>query len=191
MQKKILIIGFILLSFSSSALAWKNALFTNHHAYYKTLQKFTRHDNDISIDNLNAKMQWYATYKSPEFTQAFLSYYQELYPHPSENLANQKAKLWSEKAQQAEFFIALYAQSRDLEKLDHQSLWDLSLQVGNQSYKPVRIEKINASSFEKKFFPYLESWHQSYRVVFAVTPPASTSLNLQISGAGGSSVLRF
>lgn len=191
MKKKITFILCFILGISSSALAWKNTIFTHRDNYYKTLKQFTRHDNDISIDNLSAKLQWYATYKSPDFTVAFRDFYQELYPHQPANLANQRAQPWLNDSSQAEFFVAIYASSRDLEKLDQDSLWDLSLRLGNQIYKPTRIEKIKATSFEKKFFPYTEAWHQTYRVVFAARPNASESLDLQIQGAGGISTLHF
>lgn len=191
MHKKILLILALLMGLSTSALAWKNALFTHREDYYKTLKRFTRHDSDISMDNLSDKMEWYATYKTPEFSSAFRVFYSELYPNNPANLANQRAQVWMGENGQTEFFVAFYAQARDLERLDRDSLWDLSLRADNRVYKPSLIEKIQATSLERKFFPFVENWHQTYRVVFPVRPTSSTTVELQIQGAGGVSSLHF
>ncbi len=194
-MKKSLASLILILSFSQPAFAtWNHAIFGFNDPYYKTLKKFTRKGTGLALGYLDTKYIWFATYKSEVFRQAFAEFYQKNYPVGQEGLAQSLAAPWINVSPNPQFFVALYARDVHLEQLgNEESLWDLSLQKGSQVYKPISVEPLELTSFEVRFFPYLERWYSLYRVTF---PPESSStteppFSLVLNSVAGHSELKF
>lgn len=193
-MKKFLALLTLGLLITSTGHAFNGAAFGMKDHYYKVLKKFTKKSSILSLGYFNTKMIWFATFKSEEFRQAFELHFNKLYPEGQDALAYQLARPWMQATDHAEFFLSLYAHEPDLEELgNEESLWDLSLQVGNQVYKPTSVELIDPTSFTATFFPYINGWSVAYRVVFP-TSPGPLSQNpfvLQLASVAGKTQLKF
>ncbi len=193
-MKKFLALLSLAMLMAPTAHAFNDSTFGMKDRYYKVLKKFTKKNSILALGYFNTKVIWYATYKSEEFRQAFELHFNKLYPEGQDALAYQLARPWMQASGQAEFFLSLYAHEPDLEELGNEdSLWDLSLQVGTQVYKPVSVEPVDLTSFTATFFPYINGWSVAYRIVFSADPAqlAENPFILQLASVAGTTRLKF
>ncbi len=175
------------------AWAFRDSLVSLASPYQKILSKFTRMSQELSFEQFGTKYKWYATFHSKEFREAFEKQYRKFYPNGQAALAEKFFHQY-EGPPQTEFFISLYAEDQTLQRMTgSKNLWDLSLVVGQEVFKPVFLEEVPLTAFQYQFYPYLERFYRGYRVVFPFNPEDSSAhrMELQLSSVAGVSTLKF
>jgi len=184
----------VLFAAAASAESWKNSLIGWNDPYYKVLNKNTHRGVALALGYFETKFIWFATHKSEAFRQAYTDFFNRAYPTGAPPLADKLGAPWMAASPNQEFFIALYSKDKKLEILGgDESLWDISLEVGSQVYKPILVENIETSPFEVRFFPYIERWYLTYRVVF---PPdssvdAGAQFKIVLNSVAGRNEIKF
>jgi hypothetical protein len=137
---------------------------------YKTvLMKWT---NEACIyRGLDLELMTSATFKSPEFREAYANEYVRTYNLTSE----EKEKLIKDQKQAFliynDFIMSAYVPDKkwnDFNKKD--SIWKIYLNAGNETkIKPLEIRKIKKiDAVLTHFFPYINTWESIYLVRFPV-----------------------
>ena len=191
--RKFLLLLIFFLSVSNTSMAFNDSLIELTNPYLKDLKKNTRSDVRYTLYNLEAKVQWTATYISPYFREVFEQRFFELYPHGQEGAAGKYLQKLAN-PNQTEFFIAFYANKKSLKNLEGEdSLWSLRLIIGNEVIKPLTVEAVELNAFYQKFYPYFSNHFRGYRVVFPFSPAQRPELEreLNISSVAGKSSLYF
>jgi hypothetical protein len=192
-MKKIIPLVFLIL-ISSQAFALNDSLLDLANPYVQVVRKFTRHGEIYGIKDLNMQYKLYATFQSSEFRKSFTDLYNKLYPDGQDAQADKWGHPWEGQNPQVEFFVGVYAKDRPLKKLSGpKNLWDLSLVIGHQTYKPSLIEEIPLTPFQYKFYPYLNAWSLCYHVVFPIplAQAEGTPMTLKVANVLGDSKLKF
>ncbi len=190
MRKILLLIPLLFFTFSIYAAS---DLTSQRNPYYKVLKQYTRESEIYSTEDIHAQYIVNATYLSEEFRSSFKTFFKKFYPDGQDGLAEKRAQLWSEDQGEVSFLVALYAKNRKMIPLgDPNSLWDLSLKMNGETYKPQLVEKVITSPLELKFFPFVNRWFQLYRVSFpAASGSNSDKIQLNLSSVVGHSELKF
>lgn len=144
-------------------------------SYKKILKKWTRHDTVYVVDNLEARLDWNATYLSREFQAA-----------QAEKIARLREEVPEEVRADRydEFFIGAYAGSSAWSGFGKDANdWSLVLEVaGRPPVRPLRFERIPTGQMEKILYPYLDKWDQAYRVRFPKSITAGERFRLRMTG---------
>ena len=117
-----------------------------------------------------------ATFKSPEFREAYANEYARTYKLSRE----EKEKLIKDQKEASliynDFIMAAYVPDKkwnDFNKKD--SIWEIHLNAGNgKKIKPLEIRKIKKIDAKlTHFFPYINTWQSIYLVRFPVKLPGT------------------
>ncbi len=194
MVKFLLLTMLMGLNFLGSPKALASDLLALSNPYGKVLREYTRGGSVYSLQDLDTRFKWMATYHSPEFIEAFEAYWSKFYPQGQEGYARELKEKIIPKPGQIEFMVALYAKPQSLKDLgDKFSLWELTLQIGQQNLHPILVEEIPLTSFQARFYPYVDKWHRTYRVLFSSleTHPTDHTMILKLNSVAGHSHLEF
>lgn len=179
---------------SSPTHAVPDSLVGLRNTYQKVVDRNTRRAEIYGIRDLDAHYIVYATFQSADFRQGYTEHYDKLYPRGQDGLANELGHPWDGRPAQAEFFIAVYAKAKGLKKMTGpKNLWDISLKVEGQYYKPASVEEVSLTPFEYKFYPFLDPWSRAYRVKFPVPlqQAENSGVSLELASVSGKSELKF
>ncbi len=194
MVKFFLVALFVCLNFLTPPRTLASDLLALSNPYGKVLREYTRSGSVYSLQDLDTRFKWIATYHSPEFISAFETYWLKFYPNGQEGYARELKEKIIPKPGQIEFMVALYAKPQSLKDLgDKFSLWELTLQVGQKNLHPILVEEIPLTSFQARFYPYVDKWHRTYRVLFSSLElsPANRDMTLKLNSVAGHSHLQF
>lgn len=190
---RILLIVFTLIGFPLPVHGQNQNLLAIANPYLKVLRKYTKEGSVYSLQDIDTRFKWFATYHSPEFQNAFQKYFDKWYPEGQEGYA-QKLKSLLQAPGQTLFIVSLYAKPNSLKDMDQfKNLWDLSLMVKGEALKPLIVEEIPLTSFQARFYPYVTKWYRTFRVIFPYdwnNAPVN-EVNLLLTSVGGTSRLKF
>lgn len=147
-------------------------------SYKKVLKKWTRHDTVYVVDNLEARLDWNATYLSPEFREAQAEKIAELREEVSAVGAGLPRSAYDE------FFIGAYAGSSAWSGFGKNTGdWNIVLEAaGDPPVRPLRFERVPVGQMEKILYPYLRKWDQAYRVKFPKVVQPGQKFVLRMTG---------
>jgi len=134
------------------------------------------------LDGLDTRAMVAATLEQPAFAQARIQRIGHLRAWPENKIETE----WENEARRlegvTEFFIGMQSASPKHNDLDmRSSIWQLSLQVGNEVYFPNSIRRVGRSTMDMRgLYPYMGLSWVGYRVQFpiALTPPFRVGLVL-------------
>jgi len=140
--------------------------------YRSVLSGATRSGKLYSAMTWDAKIIWHATFMDDEMRAAYGARAIRL-KHMDDGEA--AAFLDDEAYRQSrawEFYIGMYAKKDYKEfSMDSDSFWKIGLATeSGGELKPISIEPIPVSPFEREMFPYLDRWSRLYRVSFPKVP---------------------
>lgn len=139
-------------------------------SYRSTLRRWTRHARDYTMDNLEMRLSWQATYLGPEFREARLEKLATLQEWSDEERERQSHQDGEELRRYDEFFIGIYAGSSAWPEVGKNTgLWRIVLETGSGRMKPIGLERVPISEMERMLFPYLSKWSHAYRLRFPKT----------------------
>jgi hypothetical protein len=166
--------------------------------YFDTLNRYTREKTLYS--EFETRIRVVATWKSREFTDAYLAEYARLYHLTEEAREERKDILSAASSDIGEFLFYAYVpdrKSNDFSKAD--SIWKIfSLRRGGERVDPVEIREIEAGPLVTKFFPYVRPYGKFYSVKFPAiplpgtgTPPGQHGQSLVFAGVLGKVELKW
>lgn len=143
--------------------------------YKKILKQWTRHDTVYVLENLEARLDWNATYFSPQFREA-----------RAEKMARLREEAAPEPAADPydEFFIGAYAGSSSWSGFGKNTGdWNIVLEAaGGQPVRPLRFERVAVGQWERILYPYLRKWDQAYLVRFPKVVQPGQGFILRMTG---------
>ncbi|MFO1462195.1 MAG: hypothetical protein U1F66_00290 [bacterium] len=190
-MRRLWILLFLLLPALAQA---RETVLPNHEPYGKVLRRYTKKGEYNNWQDLHTQLIWYATYASDEFREAFREEYAKVYPQGQDQKAQVRAAPFLAKDPEATFFLALYAEKREMAEMgDDKSLQDVNLEVDGRFYKPKLVEKLPTTQFEIYFFHYVNLWFKTYRVVFPFEGLRNREVpfKLHLDGVAGNITLNF
>ncbi|MDO9515754.1 MAG: hypothetical protein Q7J01_06605 [Syntrophales bacterium] len=166
--------------------------------YFDTLNRYTQEKTLYS--EFETRIRVVATWKSREFTDAYLSEYAKLYLLTGAAREERKDILSGASSDLREFLFYAYTPDRDsndFSKAD--SIWKVfSLSEGGERVDPVEIREIETSPLVTKFFPYVKPYGKFYSAKFSTlplpgtkTPPGHGSQTLVFTGVLGKVDLKW
>lgn len=184
---------FFFISTAAFAQSMNSSLISVTSPYKKVVRKYTEVGKTYDINDVTTTYKWYATLHAPEFVQVVREELQKLYPS---GLSPQAEKYFQQMLTpgQTSFFVSLYARQRGLKRMgEDRDLWQSTLKVGNQSYNPIEVERVDLTPFQYRFYPYVDKWYFAYRLVFPydLTQNPQTPVSLQLSSVGGASEVTY
>ena len=133
--------------------------------YFNVYNAATAHHEVIS--NFETKFIVQSTLLSSAFRQAFAKRYQVLY--------SEKEPVLTEASTRTGFFVSLYTADRELGDMRDVNLWSIQLRKGEDSLKPIKVEKLREKERWRPFFKGISPWSHEFLVIF--DSPASASGN--------------
>jgi len=177
----LLVISFIFISASADA------------GYKMQLNKYTERGSLYSFANFDAKLMWHATYFSDKFRKAFEKYHiKRHHMEDEEEISQFKAEMSYDHDKCWEFFIGVYSRS-DYKQFSSEkdSFWKLYLTTeSGEKIKPISVEMIPISPYERVMFPYLNRWSKAYKVLFPKVA-LGKKFSLTLQSIVGKSVLKW
>ena len=138
--------------------------------YFDTLNRYTR-EKTVYCE-FATSIRVVSTWKSGEFTDAYLSEYSRLYLLTAADKEQRRDILSDTSSDLREFLFYAYIpdrESNDFSKPD--SVWKMfSLGEGGERLEPLDIREINSTPLVTKFFPYVKSYGKFYSVKFPKSP---------------------
>ncbi len=159
--------------------------------YKKILKRWTRHGTAFVVANLEAQLDWDATYLSDEFREASLDKMAPLLAMTPTEVAAERRENQAQEGRYDEFFIGAYAGSSDWPGMGKNTGdWSIVLEAADgDAVKPVRFERVTITQREKILYPYLDRWDQAYRITFPKTIHAGEKFTLRMTGIPAKSAL--
>ena len=160
--------------------------------YQSSVRKWTHKGRIYRVTDLDTVLLWRAPYYSPEFRRSQAQKEIDL-KFLDTVAAAQWVEAAEEKQQQGhEFFISIFTQ-KDFKDFSTgpSSFWDTVLTTADGTVlKPLRVEMVSVTPYERKLFPYLDMWSKAYRVTF---PPEDLGKKFQLTlrSIEGKSTLRW
>lgn len=161
-------------------------------SYKKVLKEWTRNHTVYQSQDFHASILWHATLLNDEMIEAMASYYQKTYNISDEECAEVEDDFKRKQEGNLLFFVSFYTFDHSFADIQNpRAHWDLRLNVGNNSYKPLRIEKTSKlTPLLQLYFPYLDQWSKGYYVWFS-SKNKSEPLELSIHGPEAHSKLEW
>jgi len=142
--------------------------------YFDALNRYTREKTLYS--EFETRIRVVATWKSPAFTDAYLSEYARLYLLTDAAREEQKGVISGASSDLTEFLFYAYIpdrKSNDFAKTD--SIWKVfALGKGGKRVDPVEIREIEAGPLVTRFFPYVKPYGVFYSVKFPTSSRPDT-----------------
>ena len=140
--------------------------------YFDTLNRYTQEKTLYS--EFETRIRVVATWKSQEFTDAYLSEYARLYFLTGAAREERRDVISGASSDLIEFFFYAYVpnrESNDFSRAD--SIWKVfSLGKGGERIEPVEIREIEVTPLVTKFFPYVKPYGKFYSAKFSTLPPS-------------------
>lgn len=137
--------------------------------YDSVLQRWTRTNQLISMDELDNVLTATATYESWDFRWAYVVRYAQDYRLTVEQRTTLLERSLAETRVEHQFFVALYGQRHAWSDLKaEQPAWIVRLvdDTGSET-APVDIQAIaKPGAIERTYFPYTSPWRRAYRIRF-------------------------
>lgn len=171
------------------ALALPEMAFARVH-YRSIMRRWTVGDNIYDPETFNAKINWRATYLSPEFRQTARTKITEWKKLPPGEMTTFPSYLTDN--EEGVFLVAIYTpKNYPPINADTENFWDFTLNLpGGATMAPSSIDTINVTEQEIKLFPYIDRWSTVYRVKFPVGY-LTTPFTLALRSAPATSVLQW
>jgi hypothetical protein len=136
-----------------------------------------------------------ATYRSPEFSRAYLEEYARIY-HLSEGERKKREVIQAAStADFTEFTVYAYIPEKSSNDFDRQgSIWTIFLiDASGERSDPVEVKRIDPiTSVTTEFFPYINPYYgNAYRLRFAPTKPGREPLKLVFASVIANVKLEF
>lgn len=161
-------------------------------SYRGHLRKATKHKQLYSIGDAKVKILWHGTYFSPDFRKAYVMEFskRKFLDRWQVDLLIEEHKRRSLNGH--EFFVEMYT-PKDYKQfsMGKESFWQavVTTQSG-EILKPISINTIDVTPFEKEMFPYLDRWSHAYLVVFP-KEELGKKFTLTLRSAIGQTHLKF
>lgn len=136
--------------------------------YRPILKEWSRHKQLYSPTEAQVKIIAHATYFSPEFREAYAREHIRRKYLEEGRARDFRERLKARQEGVHEFFVGMYAPRpyRGL-SLGKETFWEAVLTTASgETVKPVAIEEVEGTPYQKIMFPYLNRWSKAYRVVF-------------------------
>lgn len=158
--------GFVLAAVMSGLLLGASPL--QAKSYRKELREWSRSKQLFSTTSMDAKIITHATYFSPDFRKAYMKEHIKRKYLEGETAEAFREKLEARQAKVQEFYVEMYSPKpyRNF-SMGKESFWEavLTTQDG-EILKPVSIEEVETTPYQKVMFPYISRWSKTYRVLF-------------------------
>ncbi|MBN1283530.1 MAG: hypothetical protein JXA24_07160 [Proteobacteria bacterium] len=180
------------LAWAAIALMVAAAPLASHAGYNRELKKQTRSGRIYHPNTWDAEIIWRATFFDDAFREEFKKRHQKI-KHLNEigaerfemEQANRHLNGW-------DFFVAIYTKD-EYKNFSHyeDTFWHIELRpAGGEAVKPILVEKLPITPYEKRMFPYIDRWSQGYRVTFPKVDLGG-EFDLTIKSVVGSSTLEW
>ena len=150
--------------------------------YFDTLNRYTR-EKTVYCE-FATSIRVVSTWKSREFTDAYLSEYARLYLLTAADKEQRRDILSDTSSDLREFLFYAYIpdrESNDFSKPD--SVWKMfSLGEGGERLEPLDIREINSTPLVTKFFPYVKPYGKFYSVKFPKSPSSDKGDTVEEDG---------
>jgi hypothetical protein len=137
--------------------------------YEPVLQRWTRSNQLISMNELDNVLTVTATYESWDFRWAYVVRYSEDYRLTVEQRTSLLERSLAETRGEHQFYVALYAQRHQWSDLNADPpAWIVRLidDRGSET-APTDIQAIKKpGAIERTYFPYTTTWRRAYRIRF-------------------------
>lgn len=137
-------------------------------SYRGDLRKYTKSAKMFELRNFEAILIWNATFFSEKFRKSFEEKHIKIHHLEPAEAIQYRAEQRYEQSNEWEFFVGFYTQS-DFKKFsnEYDSFWKMYLSTeSGEKVKPLSVEMMPVTPYEKKMFPYLDRWSKGYRVTF-------------------------
>lgn len=140
-------------------------------AYFTEVTAATKNARLFNFDTWDANIIWHATFFSDRFRGVFDKRYIEK-NHLDDSDAD--GYLFEQGRRQAagwDFFITMFTK-KDYKKftMDSDTFWKIHLTTETgEVLRPVEIEQVNITPYEKVMYPHIMRWSKAYRVTFPKT----------------------
>jgi len=165
---------------------------TSMAGYRWELKKQTERGRIYHVHTWDAELIWNATFFSEEFRDEFIKQHEKIKHLVGPSAARFEAEQMHRQLDGWDFFLAIYTKDeyKEFSQYDD-SFWEIELTTGGgQVVKPILIERMPTTPYEKKMFPYLDRWSRGYRVTFPKVP-LGDEIKLTIKSVVGSSTLEW
>ena len=139
--------------------------------YERVLQRWTRTERLLKLDELDNVLEVSATYEAWDFRWAYVVRYAEDYRLSIDQRHILLERSLAETRDEHQFFVALYAQRQKWGDLNRENpAWIVRLidDLGTETI-PVEIVEIkDPGAIEHTYFPYTSPWRWAYRIHFPV-----------------------
>lgn len=140
-------------------------------SYRSELREWSRSKQLFSATTMHAKVITHATYFSPDFRKAYIKEHVKRKYLEGERADYFIDQLEARQAKAREFFVEMYAPKpyRNF-SMGKESFWEIVLTTQNgKELKPISIEAVETTPYQKVMFPYISRWSKAYRVLFPMT----------------------
>ena len=143
--------------------------------YFDTLNMYTKEKTVYS--EFETSIRIVATWKSREFTDAYLSEYSRLYFLTAADKERRKGILSDTSSDLREFLFYAYIPDRDSNDFSEpDSVWKIfSSGAGGKMLEAMDIREIDSTPLVTRFFPYVKPYGKFYSVKFPESPSSSKS----------------
>lgn len=147
-------------------------------AYLKITEKWTAAGYIYS--GLETRLIAHVTYKSPEWTRAYVRKKARVYELDPEEKQESLQIFSRHLEEETEFFVSLYSPRPEAAVLGFGNpMWKVFLITDQGRKEPLGIREIHKSQLTlQPFFPYVEKWHRNYVLRFPGSSPESVTLVL-------------
>lgn len=169
--------------------------------YQQVLQRWTRDESLIALNELDDLLTVTATYESWDFRWAYVVRYSQDFRLTTAQRRELLDRTLGDTKSAHEFYVALYGTKwrwNDLTKPE--SGWTVRLidEKGNET-APSKLVKIKPGPLETRYFPYTTVWRQAFRIAFPTASedgrptisPEAKWFGLRFAGAQGNEELHW
>ncbi|MFA4971625.1 MAG: hypothetical protein WC683_03360 [bacterium] len=160
--------------------------------YRWDLNKMTKTGRIYHTSAWDAELIWHATFFDDAFREVFKKQHRKikhLDPIDAERFEMEQGQRHGEGW---DFFVSMYTKDeyKDFSTYED-SFWRIELKTGDgEVVKPMLVEKLQITPYERKMFPYLDRWSRGYRVTFPKVP-LGNEIELTIMSVVGASTVKW
>jgi len=159
-------------------------------SYKSVLKEWTRQGRVHTLDNLEMKMSWHATYQASPMRKARLEKMAGLLEWSEGEQKNQWDRDEKDLLKFDEFFVAIYAGSSGDRSFGQETgLWRLVLETDGKRIEPTRFERAKISEIDRSLYPYLDKWSKGFWIRFPKSIRPDEPFSLRMLGVPAKSEL--
>ena len=152
-------------------------------SYRSVLKDWTRKGRDYTVDNLEMRLSWQATYLSGEFRSVRRERMSRLLEWSEEEAARQRLQDEREAQAYDEFIVGIYAGSNAYPEIGKETgEWRIALAVGEATVRPVLFERVRINEVDQQLYPHLTRWSKAFRIRFPKTIQPGSPFALKMMG---------